>query len=111
MGLWNRRADSEEVPREQGWKTRSVFGRPGFPVMGENSRLVVTGDLEQADRDSLTNGLLDFLDKFRGKRSSSIGSFEFNRDDIQREDVVKEVLQIYSGDDVPGMGDDEEEDL
>ena len=77
--------------------------------VGENSRLVVTGDLEQADRDSLTNGLLDFLDKFRGKRSSSIGSFEFNRDDIQREDVVKEVLQIYSGDDVPGMGDDEEE--
>jgi hypothetical protein len=44
------------------------------------------------------NGLEDFLNKFRGKRSSSISSFEFQRCDIQREDVVKEVLDIYSGD-------------
>ena len=27
--------DSEEVPREQGWKTLRVFGRPGFPVTGK----------------------------------------------------------------------------
>ena len=40
----------------------------------------------------------DFLNKFRGKRSSSISSFEFQRNDIQREEVVKEVLEIYSGD-------------
>jgi hypothetical protein len=37
------------------------------------------------------------LDKFKGKRSSSITSVEFENDDIQREDVVKEVLEIYSG--------------
>ena len=47
------------------------------------------------------NGLEDFLDKFRGKRSSSIGSFEFEKEDIQREEVVKEVLDIYEGDNVP----------
>ena len=57
--------------------------------LGENSRLVVTGDLEQYDRPSELNGLEDFLTKFRGKRSSSITSFEFQRSDIQREDVVK----------------------
>lgn len=66
--------------------------------LGENSRLVITGDLEQYDRPNETNGLEDFLDKFRGRRSSSIGSFEFNRSDIQREEVVKEILDIYGGD-------------
>jgi phosphate starvation-inducible PhoH-like protein len=66
--------------------------------LGENSRLIITGDLEQFDRRSDLNGLEDFLSKFRGRRSSSISSFEFNRGDIQREEVVKEVLDIYSGD-------------
>jgi phosphate starvation-inducible PhoH-like protein len=66
--------------------------------LGENSRLVITGDLEQFDRNHELNGLDDFLNKFKGKRSSSISSFEFSRNDIQREEVVKEVLDIYSGD-------------
>jgi phosphate starvation-inducible PhoH-like protein len=66
--------------------------------LGENSRLVITGDLEQFDRPNQMNGLEDFLGKFRGKRSSSIGSFEFDRSDIQREEVVKEILDIYGGD-------------
>jgi len=66
--------------------------------LGENSRLVITGDLEQFDRMNELNGLEDFLSKFRGKRSTSISSFEFQRCDIQREDVVKEVLDIYGGD-------------
>lgn len=65
--------------------------------IGENSRLIITGDLEQHDRDCELNGLDDFLNKFKGKRSSSITSVEFSNDDIQREDVVKEVLDIYSG--------------
>jgi hypothetical protein len=66
--------------------------------LGENSRLVITGDLEQYDRPNELNGLEDFLNKFKGKRSSSISSFEFQLKDIQREEVVKEVLEIYAGD-------------
>jgi len=66
--------------------------------LGENSRLIITGDLEQYDRENELNGLEDFLNKFRGKRSSSITSFEFQRGDIQREEVVKEILDIYGGD-------------
>ena len=69
--------------------------------LGENSRLVITGDLEQHDRPEEMNGLDDFLQKFKGKRSSSITSLEFERTDIQREDVVKEILDIYSGETVP----------
>jgi len=69
--------------------------------LGENSRLIITGDLEQFDRINELNGLDDFLSKFRGKRSDSISSFEFDRTDIQREEVVKEVLDIYSSQDIP----------
>lgn len=64
--------------------------------LGENSRLIITGDLEQYDKPNELNGLEDFLSKFKGKRSSSITSFEFQRGDIQREAVVKEILDIYS---------------
>lgn len=66
--------------------------------LGENSRLVITGDLEQFDRTTDLNGLEDFLSKFKGRRSSSITSIEFIRSDIEREEVVKEVLDIYGGD-------------
>ena len=69
--------------------------------IGENSRLVITGDLEQHDRKEEINGLEDFLNKFKGKRSSSISSFEFQSDDIQREEVVKEVLDIYESECIP----------
>ena len=65
--------------------------------LGENSRLVVTGDLEQYDRINELNGLEDFLSKFKGKRSASITSVEFDNTDIQREEVVREVLEIYGG--------------
>jgi len=70
--------------------------------LGENSRLVITGDLDQFDRVDQVNGLDDFLSKFKGKRSASISSVEFAISDIQREEVVKEVLGIY------GQGTDEQ---
>ena len=67
--------------------------------LGENSRLVVTGDLQQYDRTFENNGLDDFLQRLkkRGGESESIVSFEFQKTDIQREPVVKEVLDIYDG--------------
>ena len=70
--------------------------------LGENSRIIITGDLDQYDRiDGDNNGLADFLEKFRGKRSTSISQFKFEKGDIQREEVVREVLDIYSGEHCP----------
>jgi phosphate starvation-inducible PhoH-like protein len=63
--------------------------------LGENSRMVITGDLDQHDRIGEINGLQDFLEKFRGCRSNSISSIEFETGDIEREEVVKEILDIY----------------
>lgn len=69
--------------------------------IGENTRIVITGDLEQNDLSFKNNGLDDFLNKFKGKRSDSITSIEFNNTDIERDEIVKEVLEIYSGVSVP----------
>lgn len=64
--------------------------------LGEGSRMIITGDLEQHDRTGATNGLADFLSKLRKKRSDSIGMIEFEPNDILREPIIKEVLEIYS---------------
>lgn len=68
--------------------------------IGQNSKLVITGDLEQNDLFG-KNGLDDFLNKIRGRRSNSINSVEFEDKDIEREDVVKEVLDIYKTNNIP----------
>ncbi len=63
--------------------------------IGENSKLVITGDLDQHDRGQETNGLEDFTNKLRRTRSVSIHSVEFDKKDVERDEVVKEVLDIY----------------
>jgi len=63
--------------------------------IGENSKLVITGDCEQYNRKYEINGLEDFLNKIKGRNSNHIHSVEFNKSDIERESVVKEVLEIY----------------
>jgi len=63
--------------------------------LGENSKMAVTGDLQQADRPS-SNGLLDFIEKYRGCSSHrSVDLVEFSLRDIERHEAVKEILKIY----------------
>lgn len=63
--------------------------------IGENSRMVVTGDLQQADRMN-SNGLLDFINKVKLREDlKHIGICGFDVKDIERHDAVKEVLDIY----------------
>jgi len=69
--------------------------------LGENSRLVITGDLEQNDLHGVSNGLEDFLNKMKGRRSDSISSIEFDKSQVEREDIVKEVLEIYETNKIP----------
>lgn len=75
--------------------------------LGEGTRLIITGDLEQNDRHDEINGLQDFLFRFKNKTNildldtnhrtlESITSLEFNTNDIERSEVVKEVLNIYN---------------
>lgn len=62
--------------------------------IGEGSKLVITGDLDQADRGA-DNGLRDFLDKIENSTSNRIKLVKFTSGDIQRHPVVEEVLSIY----------------
>jgi phosphate starvation-inducible PhoH-like protein len=62
--------------------------------LGENSKMVVTGDLAQADR-LKDNGLIDFTQKLEGHRLSHIQVVQFDQKDIERHDAVREVLEIY----------------
>jgi phosphate starvation-inducible PhoH-like protein len=63
--------------------------------LGEGSKMVVTGDLAQADRRS-DNGLIDFTNLLASKPNlKHIDIVEFDHKDIERHDAVREVLNIY----------------
>jgi len=63
--------------------------------LGENSRMVVTGDLNQADRPR-NNGLAEFCDLYReGGDYRLIAMARFETRDVERHPVVKEILSIY----------------
>ena len=64
--------------------------------LGDNSRMVVTGDLNQADRPR-ENGLLEFCSLYgRGGDYRMIALARFETKDVERHPVVKEVLKIYN---------------
>jgi phosphate starvation-inducible PhoH-like protein len=62
--------------------------------LGENSKMVVTGDLAQADR-LKDNGLIDFINKITGKKLDHIDVVQFDHRDIERHKAVAEVLKLY----------------
>ena len=64
--------------------------------IGDDSRMVITGDVQQTDRKEAHNGLLDFSKLYaRHKDSKFIDMVEFNYADIERHPAVREVLDIY----------------
>ena len=67
--------------------------------LGDNSRLVITGDLKQSDIKT-DNGLNDFilrLNKYQYENNSTtlIKLVEFNNIDIERSEIVKKIIEIY----------------
>ena len=64
--------------------------------LGENSKMVVTGDTQQADRKEDNNGLLDFK-RLVAQYSNSkfVAGVEFAGRDIHRHAAVVEILKIY----------------
>lgn len=68
--------------------------------IGEDSKMVITGDLKQSDR-SLNNGLLDFMDKITDYNKkfpsleNNVKMVILNTQDVQRSQIVRQILQIY----------------
>ena len=66
--------------------------------LGQGSHMVVTGDLQQADRPS-NNGLLEFLGLYNNfDNHRYVDVCHFTVGDVERHDAVKEILAIYGDD-------------
>lgn len=68
--------------------------------IGENSKMVITGDIKQSDRSHVKNGLADFIQRYNCTDTTGIEVIHFNNSDIQRHPVIKEVLNMYPDIDV-----------
>jgi len=64
--------------------------------IGEGSKLVVTGDLNQHERGYESNGLKCFMERLETAQSDRIKMVRFNNKDIERHPVVTEVLRLYN---------------
>lgn len=69
--------------------------------LGENSKIVITGDLKQCDKE--WSGLKDLLEKlelfYNDKeimKKDGIGIIEFTNLDVQRSKLVSKILKIYN---------------
>jgi len=64
--------------------------------IGQNSKMILTGDLEQCDIEG-GNGLEDFVWRLKNtkKQAHTIQIVEMTKSDIMRSDIVKDVLYIY----------------
>lgn len=63
--------------------------------LGENCKLVVTGDVDQTDI-TRNNGLEHIIDCLNSKDTNLISSVVFSDKDVQRSEVTKEVLALYA---------------
>ena len=63
--------------------------------IGDKSKLVITGDLFQNDLKNQKNGLQDLLERLIHYNGQSMKVIHFTNRDIERSEVVKEVLELY----------------
>lgn len=64
--------------------------------IGENSKIIITGDIEQTDRRNSQNGLLDLIIKLKEKEISGLKSCLFDIRDVQRHRIIPYILKLYS---------------
>ena len=65
--------------------------------LGDDSKMVVTGDVDQSDLRGSGNGLRDLFERLDCvKELEYIDRIVFSNEDIQRHPAVREVLSVYS---------------
>lgn len=63
--------------------------------IGDGSKMIITGDLNQHDRGFDKNGLKDFIERYENSPSTSISINQFAQGDVERHPVIDEILTIY----------------
>ena len=64
--------------------------------IGEGSKIVITGDVEQADRNRGNNGLLDLCQRLQKGGVKGIAVCDIDNRDIQRHRIIDSVLRLYA---------------
>ena len=63
--------------------------------IGTGSRIIITGDIEQADRNHGDNGLMDLVERLREGGVKGIAVCELQARDVQRHEIITSVLKLY----------------
>jgi len=64
--------------------------------IGEGSKIVITGDVEQADRNRGNNGLMDLCQRLQEGGVKGIAVCHLDNRDIQRHAIIDSVLRLYA---------------
>jgi phosphate starvation-inducible PhoH-like protein len=64
--------------------------------IGEGSKIVITGDVEQADRNRGNNGLMDLCQRLQEGGVEGIAVCHLDNRDIQRHKIIDSVLHLYA---------------
>jgi phosphate starvation-inducible PhoH-like protein len=64
--------------------------------IGVGSKIVITGDIEQADRKTADNGLLDLQNRLGKGVIPGLQLCQFELKDVQRHKIIAHVLRLYS---------------
>jgi phosphate starvation-inducible PhoH-like protein len=64
--------------------------------IGEGSKIVITGDIEQADRNRGNNGLIDLCSRLLEGGVKGIAVCHLDNQDIQRHKIIDSVLKLYA---------------
>jgi len=63
--------------------------------IGEGSKLIITGDVEQTDRKSAQNGLMDLIDRLTQYQVPGLSICKFEVKDVQRHRIIEHILKLY----------------
>jgi phosphate starvation-inducible PhoH-like protein len=64
--------------------------------IGKDSKIVLTGDIEQTDRNRGDNGLIDLVERLRKGGVKGISLCELEARDVQRHPIIGSILKLYS---------------
>lgn len=64
--------------------------------IGSGSKVVVTGDVEQADRRRSDNGLLDLSSRLESCAVPGIKLCRFDLGDVQRHQIIEHIIRLYN---------------
>ena len=63
--------------------------------IGQGSKITVTGDVEQADRKIIDNGLLDLSERLKSQQVNGLDVVKLTGRDIQRHPMISSLLALY----------------